>query len=159
MSLGKTILGRRQCLPTVPSQFHEVMVEGTFPDGTFLVTVHEPVSRKDGDMDLALYGSFLPVPKLEVFGASDKEEEEILSGQVLVSRTSGPIHINVGRERIRVKVTNNGDRPVQVYTGYYQISSIELMYAYMQLLCTGWKSLSLQRNQQAIILRPRPSSR
>ena len=37
----------------------EVQVEGTFPDGTKLVTVHHPIVAEHGDRALALYGSFL----------------------------------------------------------------------------------------------------
>ena len=33
----------------------------------FQVTVHRPICRKDGDLELALYGSFLPVPLLDKF--------------------------------------------------------------------------------------------
>nr|GEV79176.1 hypothetical protein [Tanacetum cinerariifolium] len=36
------------------------MVEGTFPDGTKLITVHDPISSENGNFDLALHGSFLP---------------------------------------------------------------------------------------------------
>ena len=39
MALGKHILGRRHVQPSVPDLLHEVMIEGTFKDGTFLVTV------------------------------------------------------------------------------------------------------------------------
>ena len=35
-------------------------VEGTFPDDTKLVTVHHPIAREDGNLELAIYGSFLP---------------------------------------------------------------------------------------------------
>ena len=31
------------------------------------VTVHKPICREDGNLELALYGSFLPVPSVEVF--------------------------------------------------------------------------------------------
>ena len=41
----------------------EVQVEGTFPDGSKLVTVHHPIVAELGNLDLALYGSFLPVPE------------------------------------------------------------------------------------------------
>src|SRR5882762_9316681 len=68
MDLGRQVLGRRQVLPNVPEMIHEVQVEGTFPDGTKLVTVHDPIVKGDGDLTLALYGSFLPVPELTVFG-------------------------------------------------------------------------------------------
>ena len=63
MDLGRRMLGRRQVLPGVPELIAEVQVEGTFPDGTKLVTVHHPIALDQGDLALALYGSFLPVPK------------------------------------------------------------------------------------------------
>ena len=43
MSFGTTILKRDDCMSGVPEMIHEVQVEATFPDGTKLVTVHEPV--------------------------------------------------------------------------------------------------------------------
>src|SRR4029079_3378897 len=67
MDVGRRMLGRRQVLPGVPELVHDVQVEGTFPDGTKLVTVHDPVTLDDGDLTLALYGSFLPVPDASVF--------------------------------------------------------------------------------------------
>src|SRR5215831_13141190 len=42
MELGRTILGRAQVMDGVPEMIHEVQVEGTFDDGTKLVTVHDP---------------------------------------------------------------------------------------------------------------------
>src|SRR5436853_6789939 len=42
MDLGKQLLGRRQVMDGVPEMIDDVQVEGTFPDGTKLVTVHEP---------------------------------------------------------------------------------------------------------------------
>src|SRR5512133_3428229 len=66
--LGRRRLGRRQVMPGVPALVPEVQIEGTFPDGTKLVTVHHPIAADDGDLGLALYGSFLPVPPLELFG-------------------------------------------------------------------------------------------
>src|SRR5512138_1601317 len=68
MDVGRKMLGRRQVLPGIPELVGEVQVEGTFPDGTKLVTVHHPIAAHDGDLELALYGSFLPVPPLEAFG-------------------------------------------------------------------------------------------
>src|SRR5512138_750315 len=68
MDLGRKLLGRRQVLAGIPELVGEVQVEGTFPDGTKLVTVHHPIAARDGDLSLALYGSFLPVPPLEAFG-------------------------------------------------------------------------------------------
>jgi len=43
MALGMTILTRNDVMEGVPEMLDEVQVEGTFPDGTKLVTVHHPV--------------------------------------------------------------------------------------------------------------------
>ncbi|MDX1343012.1 MAG: urease subunit gamma [Reinekea sp.] len=43
MAIGKTLLSAEQVMPGVPDLIHEVQVEATFPDGTKLVTVHEPI--------------------------------------------------------------------------------------------------------------------
>ncbi|KAJ2158282.1 Urease [Coemansia sp. RSA 552] len=56
-AIGQHILGFRHVQAAVPATVHEVQVEGTLPDGTFLVTVHHPVCTVDGDLRLALYGS------------------------------------------------------------------------------------------------------
>src|SRR5262245_49585250 len=62
MDLGRRILGRGEVLAGVPEMIREVQVEGTFPDGTKLVTVHDPICLPHGDLVLALHGSFLPAP-------------------------------------------------------------------------------------------------
>ena len=43
MSYGRTLLTREQVMPGVPELLAEVQVEATFPDGTKLVTVHNPI--------------------------------------------------------------------------------------------------------------------
>jgi len=43
MSYGAKLLKRRDVMPGVPEMIPEVQVEGTFPDGTKLVTVHQPI--------------------------------------------------------------------------------------------------------------------
>ena len=43
MSEGATVLARDQVMEGVPEMIHEVQVEATFPDGTKLVTVHQPI--------------------------------------------------------------------------------------------------------------------
>jgi urease subunit gamma len=43
MSYGATLLARHDVMDGVPEMIHEVQVEATFPDGTKLVTVHEPI--------------------------------------------------------------------------------------------------------------------
>lgn len=43
MTHGAQILTRDQVMDGVPSMLHEVQIEATFPDGTKLVTVHQPI--------------------------------------------------------------------------------------------------------------------
>jgi urease gamma subunit len=43
MEFGATILARDDVMEGVPEMVDEVQVEGTFPDGTKLVTVHQPI--------------------------------------------------------------------------------------------------------------------
>ena len=75
MNLGRQFLGRNQVMPGVPEMIAEVQVEGTFPDGTKLVTVHHPIASENGDLSLALHGSFLPVPDLARFAPMPEESE------------------------------------------------------------------------------------
>src|ERR1700733_5380323 len=104
MDVGRRLLGRRQVMAGVPEMIVEVQVEGTFPDGTKLVTVHHPVSAEDGDLSLALYGSFLPIPELSVFG--DVQHEQSPGGYEVAP---GELELNAGRESIELPVTNLGD--------------------------------------------------
>ncbi len=43
MEAGAAVLRRSQVMAGVPEMIHEIQVEATFPDGTKLVTVHEPI--------------------------------------------------------------------------------------------------------------------
>ncbi|MGB7848029.1 MAG: urease subunit gamma [Candidatus Acidiferrum sp.] len=43
MSFGAGILSRGQVMDGIPEMIHEVQVEATFPDGTKLVTIHDPI--------------------------------------------------------------------------------------------------------------------
>src|SRR4029079_9756851 len=113
MELGRRFLGRSQVMPGVPEMIVEVQVEGTFPDGTKLVTVHHPVAREHGDLNLALYGSFLPVPDLSVFKPAGAEG---IPGGVEI--LEGEIELNAGRVTVELRVTNLGDRPIQVGSHY-----------------------------------------
>jgi len=123
MHHGKTILGRRHVLPSVPSQLNEIQVEGTFTDGVFLVTVHDPVCTEDGDLEAALYGSFLPVPSQDKFPISDVSlySHDKLPGAIIPKKER--ILINRGRRRVQLRVTNNGDRPIQVGSHYHFIET------------------------------------
>jgi urease subunit gamma/beta len=109
MDLGRRMLGRAQVMPGVPEMVHEVQVEGTFADGTKLVTVHEPIALAQGELELALYGSFLPAPPASAFPGS---EEVLVPGEI---RTApGEIALNAGRGAFELRVKNMGDRPIQV---------------------------------------------
>src|SRR5215207_10143586 len=67
MDLGRQFLGRNQVMSGVPEMIYDVQVEGTFPDGSKLVTVHHPIASENGNLALALHGSFLPVPDVSIF--------------------------------------------------------------------------------------------
>ncbi|KNC79559.1 hypothetical protein SARC_08045 [Sphaeroforma arctica JP610] len=67
MGLGKQLLGHRQVMAGVGEVLHSVQVEATFPDGTKLVTIHDPVCQETVDCTMALYDSFLPVPPASKF--------------------------------------------------------------------------------------------
>jgi urease subunit gamma/beta len=118
MQLGRELLGRHEVLSGVPEMITEVQVEGTFPDGTKLVTVHHPIAAEHGDLFLALYGSFLPVPELTKFASEDADHEpgamDVLPGQIV---------LNENRPTVTLAVTNLGDRPIQVGSHYHFIET------------------------------------
>ena len=118
MQTGRQLLGRNQVMPGVPEMIYDVQVEGTFPDGSKLVTVHHPIALENGNLAQALYGSFLPVPELSAFKVSPAEPvpgaTEILEGE---------IELNAGRATVELAVTNLGDRPIQVGSHYHFIET------------------------------------
>ena len=137
MQVGTQLLGRNQVLPGVASLVSEVQVEATFPDGTKLLTVHNPIGREDGNLVLALEGSFLPVPDASIFDRrrtstttaaaattttadddDDYGDSTVIPGQMLISPTLPDIEINPSRSLIELCVTNTGDRPIQVGSHY-----------------------------------------
>lgn len=131
MDLGRQMLGRTDVMDHVPEMIVEVQVEGTFPDGSKLVTVHHPIVAEYGNLDLALYGSFLPVPTAGLkasttTGTARAKADTTGTGVVPTFRSAGEIQvaegdivINEGRVPIQVKVTNRGDRPIQVGSHYH----------------------------------------
>jgi urease subunit gamma/beta len=122
MNLGKKFLGRNQVMPGVPEMVAEVQVEGTFPDGTKLVTVHHPIATENADLSLALYGSFLPIPDLRLFAVNDETAEP---GAFIIPE--GDLTINAGRSAITLSVTNLGDRPIQVGSHYHFVETNALL--------------------------------
>jgi len=115
MDMGRRMLGRAEVLSGVPEMIDEVQVEGTFLDGTKLVTVHDPIALEHGDLALALHGSFLPVPPSSSFAAArvgDDEPPHIVPGAVTTA--PGVIALNANRDAATIPVKNTGDRPIQV---------------------------------------------
>jgi urease subunit gamma len=43
MHAGREVLGRADVMDGIPEMLHEVQIEATFPDGTKLVTIHQPI--------------------------------------------------------------------------------------------------------------------
>jgi len=113
MNKGKQLLGTNDVLPGVPEMVHEVQIEGTFPDGTKLVTVHNPICRKNGESELALYGSGLTRTQTPW---SPDNIASTSSGKTTVA--DEPITLNADRDTLTLPVTNTGDRPIQVGSHY-----------------------------------------
>lgn len=120
MNLGRKLLGRRQVMDGVAEMVTEVQVEGTFPDGTKLVTVHHPIASDNGDLALALYGSFLPVP---TSSKADSAPESVGSVPGVCEPLEGELELNAGRATVSLSVTNLGDRPVQVGSHYHFVET------------------------------------
>ena len=134
MTMGQSLLGRNQVMTGVPDIVKDVQIEATFPDGTKLLTVHSPISKLNGDLNLALEGTFLPVPDMSVFvegstdddGADDEEALSppgavtTLSNEASSSSSDAGITINKNRSEtlVELSVTNTGDRPIQVGSHY-----------------------------------------
>jgi urease subunit gamma/beta len=89
MSEGTRLLGEDDVMEGVAELITEVQVEATFPDGTKLVTVHQPI----------------PVKKALGIGA--------------VEAMPGTIDLNAGRATKTIEVANSGDRPIQVGSHYH----------------------------------------
>ncbi|MBX3215583.1 MAG: urease subunit gamma [Labilithrix sp.] len=116
MDIGRKMLGKAQVLPGVARLVHDVQVEGTFPDGTKLVTVHDPICLEHGDLTLALHGSFLPVPDVAIFDATEDDTASERVGAIDVAK--GELELSAGRARTTLEVTSRGDRPIQVGSHY-----------------------------------------
>ena len=131
MDIGRTILGRYNVMDGVPELIDDVQVEGTFPDGTKLVTVHHPIVADHGDLPLALYGSFLPVPP-----AFSEAPQTLLAGEVTPG--AGEVVLNEGRPVHELVVTNTGDRPIQVGS-HCHFADTNRALAFDRALATGMR--------------------
>lgn len=94
MESGRHVLTRKDVMEGVPELLPEVQIEATFPDGTKLVTLHDPISGGESSASTGL------IPG-EVVGPDE------------------PIEINAGRPVLRLRIENGGDRPVQVGSHYH----------------------------------------
>ncbi len=90
MAAGRSVLAADDVMDGVAAMIHDVQVEATFPDGTKLVTVHQPIADGGGGL----------VP-----------------GEVLPA--DGDIELNAGRATVSLTVANTGDRPIQVGSHYH----------------------------------------
>src|SRR3954468_17212826 len=116
MDLGRRLLGYHDVLDGVADLIDEVQVEGTFPDGTKLVTVHHPIVAARGDRALALYGSFLvDSAGAGAAAAGGGAHPAALDGPAAEGVAGdGELTLNAGRAAARLEVANRGDRPIQV---------------------------------------------
>lgn len=94
IGFGSTLLSSDDVMPGVAELLPVLQVEGTFPDGTKLVTVHQPI--RPGREPLPVQG----VP-----------------GEIIAA--PGEIELNRGRRRTCLRALNTGDRPVQVGSHYH----------------------------------------
>ena len=140
MDKGKKILGFNDVMPGVADILVEVQVEGTFPDGTKLVTVHTPICRESGNPELALYGSGLS--RNPVVKSSQEDSAAVVPGEFIIADEE--LELNVGRKVVSLEVTNMGDRPVQVGSHYpfFETNAVlkfdrELSYGYRLNIPSG----------------------
>ncbi|KIL90174.1 urea amidohydrolase alpha subunit [Fusarium avenaceum] len=120
MDLGKNILGRRHVFPSVVGTLKQMQVEGTLETGTHLITVHDPISTDDGDLKMALYGSFLPIPDKALFSPLNEADFHPLAMPGAIKPAEcGDIVLYEGRPRTRVTVTNKGTRAVHIGSHFH----------------------------------------
>jgi len=93
ISFGSTILNTDDVMPGVPALMPVLQVEATFPDGTKLVTVHDPIR------------------------AGKQSQETVLPGEIITP--DGDIELNVGRPKRVLRAKNTGDRPIQVGSHFH----------------------------------------
>ncbi|XP_035210623.1 urease-like isoform X1 [Stegodyphus dumicola] len=123
MCKGRQLLGRKQVMNGIGEMIHEIGVEATFPDGTKLVTLSHPVCREHGNLTLALYGSFLPVPDTSIFVTKEDLNEDPRMkrsppGSIYPKKDEPVIYINKGKKRTALEVVSVCDRPIQIGSHY-----------------------------------------
>lgn len=77
--------------------------------------MHDPICTDSGNLEEALYGSFLPIPGENLFPLEETSLYERANGPgAVIVKKDAPITINANRDRVQIRVTNKGDRPIQV---------------------------------------------
>jgi len=95
ISWGSTLLTADDVMAGVAHLMSMIQVEGTFPDGTKLVTIHDPIRP----------------------GKRKNAEAEVVPGEIITD--DGDIELNAGRLKVTLKVVNTGDRPIQIGSHYH----------------------------------------
>ncbi len=95
IALGATILNTDDVMPGVAQLMPILQVEASFPDGTKLVTVHEPIRP----------------------GAKALAVSSVTPGEIIPAE--GDIELNAGRAKAKVRAVNTGDRPIQVGSHFH----------------------------------------
>ncbi len=102
MALGREVLTTDDVMDGIDVLIDELQVEATFPDGTKLVTLHDPIQAPQrSDAQDAASAAAPGVRPGEVLGADD------------------PVVLFEGLETIDLHVLNTGDRPVQVGSHFH----------------------------------------
>ena len=96
ISFGSTILSSDDVMPGVGAMMNMLQVEGVFPDGTKLVTVHDPI--RPGKVAIP-------------------EDSQIVPGEIITE--DGEHELNAGRETITLRAVNTGDRPIQIGSHFH----------------------------------------
>jgi urease subunit gamma/beta len=118
MESGRHVLQRSEVMEGVPEMIANVQVEATFPDGTKLVTIHDPFDEADGDVSVHP-GKFElvaePVPHPE---ESCEEHGEAPVGTSPIGQPH-LVSFNDDEPVTRLMVSNPSDRPVQVGSHFH----------------------------------------
>ena len=151
MNLGRQLLGRNQVMSGVPEMIYDASGRN-FPDGSKLVTVHHPIASENGNLSLALHGSFLPVPDVSVF--KPVADEPIPGSTEIKTARSNSMSVAPMAE---IPVTNLGDRPIQVGSHYHFIET----NAALPGLIAGQREANASTFQQAqrFVLNPGETKR
>lgn len=86
--------------PSVAVTLPSLQVEGTFTTGTHLVTVDQPISSEDGNIQMALYGSLLPTPPEGAFPTSSESDYDPAKAPgAVIPASTGDIVLNPGKKK------------------------------------------------------------